>query len=578
MTRLSLFLGILSLAILSGCNSAPSGPATDAPASSAKANAVDLKRAPFVGGWYTGERTLPDGGTDLGWWIELRADGTFRRVGEFGGIVRTSSGKWSVRNGSLRLTGMDGFTCRRDGEDLRTFSKGEPRERLTRSDAMPEKLAALPPQPKSVEEAVGVLKKILSQEDQAEIASMCEDDLIEMHFGLGMWIRNAFGLWGGNKELLASCGDPDMHPDYASSVILQALWESLRRERPDYADLVALEQRLQIKIPRFQVRDLSYSEFVERLNEATKIALVAAGESPDSLTFVFVPNTELLKDRTEPRLSFFQMLKIWGTERGAAYEPASLETVLSGVKTVLKPPSTVLVSYDEDSVIPDWARSKLGWETISWRNDSFDARITTGSDALSQNSWFPGVYRAMSWEMVAELPPMSAQEAISLFEQDASLINGEQLVSVEMTMSRNSDDASPAPTIWHYLVGAYVRPINDFKPGERLEYGHLETPGKSERCSYLYYDSFGPESVWTDYAKGPPLEPLEAYERLKRYLAHKKRPFANPYRVSIELRRAYLTDFWFYEINIWETKDGSNTIMAFVRLDGKVVPFDRLAD
>jgi hypothetical protein len=55
-------------------------------------------------------------------------------------------------------------------------------------------------------------------------------DLDTLHFGLGASIRNEFGLWSGNRALLAACGSPDMHPDAASDVIVQAVWEKLRAQ------------------------------------------------------------------------------------------------------------------------------------------------------------------------------------------------------------------------------------------------------------------------------------------------------------------------------------------------------------
>lgn len=35
---------------------------------------------------------------------------------------------------------------------------------------------------------------------------MRKDELFQLHFGLGMWIRNNWGLWKGNKELLSNAG------------------------------------------------------------------------------------------------------------------------------------------------------------------------------------------------------------------------------------------------------------------------------------------------------------------------------------------------------------------------------------
>jgi hypothetical protein len=50
-------------------------------------------------------------------------------------------------------------------------------------------------------------------------------DLIRFHHGWGTGIRNAFGLWGGNRALLDSCGGG--HPDDASMVIIEAVWKHL---------------------------------------------------------------------------------------------------------------------------------------------------------------------------------------------------------------------------------------------------------------------------------------------------------------------------------------------------------------
>src|SRR5262245_59535730 len=51
-----------------------------------------------------------------------------------------------------------------------------------------------------------------------------------LHFDLGMGIRNSFGLWAGNRELLEDCGHDD--PDIASAVILARLLERLRGPNP----------------------------------------------------------------------------------------------------------------------------------------------------------------------------------------------------------------------------------------------------------------------------------------------------------------------------------------------------------
>jgi hypothetical protein len=57
---------------------------------------------------------------------------------------------------------------------------------------------------------------------------MRKDSLIELHHGWGTGIRNGFGLWRGNTGLQASCAKE--HPDDCSMVIIEAVWEALRRD------------------------------------------------------------------------------------------------------------------------------------------------------------------------------------------------------------------------------------------------------------------------------------------------------------------------------------------------------------
>ena len=95
-----------------------------------------------------------------------------------------------------------------------------------RSDEPIQYLSSLPPVPRSLAEAVRVLKTKLKAEDLKEISHMKEEDLIRLHMGLGLYIRNAFDLWRGNSELMSACGA--QHPDDASMTIIQSLWKTLR--------------------------------------------------------------------------------------------------------------------------------------------------------------------------------------------------------------------------------------------------------------------------------------------------------------------------------------------------------------
>jgi hypothetical protein len=84
--------------------------------------------------------------------------------------------------------------------------------------------------PKSIKEAVELLSSELSEKDKQAIGSIPEHGLSSLHLSLGNYIRNEFGLWGNNEELLKACC-PDIslrNADDASVVIIEALWWALQ--------------------------------------------------------------------------------------------------------------------------------------------------------------------------------------------------------------------------------------------------------------------------------------------------------------------------------------------------------------
>ena len=88
--------------------------------------------------------------------------------------------------------------------------------------------------PTTIDEAVGVIIASLSDEDKALIAAMPESELIGMHFGLNMWIRNNLSLWQGNLALMQAFRkrDPGIHPDDVSMLIIEEVWKRLSEMAP----------------------------------------------------------------------------------------------------------------------------------------------------------------------------------------------------------------------------------------------------------------------------------------------------------------------------------------------------------
>ena len=86
--------------------------------------------------------------------------------------------------------------------------------------------------PGSVDEAVQRLKNTLPLKDRAVIANMQPGELDHLRSGLGEYIKQNFGLYTGNTDLLQSCAQEGslVQPlaDEACAVILRALWRDLQ--------------------------------------------------------------------------------------------------------------------------------------------------------------------------------------------------------------------------------------------------------------------------------------------------------------------------------------------------------------
>jgi hypothetical protein len=85
--------------------------------------------------------------------------------------------------------------------------------------------------PSSVDEAVRILEGVLGEDACQQIARTREEELVGLHFSVGRIIRNEFGLWADNHDLLSATGATNA--DDASLVILQALHRHLtQRNEP----------------------------------------------------------------------------------------------------------------------------------------------------------------------------------------------------------------------------------------------------------------------------------------------------------------------------------------------------------
>ena len=82
--------------------------------------------------------------------------------------------------------------------------------------------------PKNLDDAFDQLDQLLSSENIYTLKALqSEDDLARYHFGLGLWMRNNWGLWRGSR-LTKHFNDLGIyHPDDMSAIILVSYWRRL---------------------------------------------------------------------------------------------------------------------------------------------------------------------------------------------------------------------------------------------------------------------------------------------------------------------------------------------------------------
>lgn len=82
--------------------------------------------------------------------------------------------------------------------------------------------------PKTVEEAVKILYNLFEATQIKEIEQMNWEDFSFNHAelgSLGNWIRNYFGLWRGNFDLMLDCDIAEINADNVSTHISYCFWE-----------------------------------------------------------------------------------------------------------------------------------------------------------------------------------------------------------------------------------------------------------------------------------------------------------------------------------------------------------------
>lgn len=81
--------------------------------------------------------------------------------------------------------------------------------------------------PENLEDCFVQLKQLLKPEDVQQLKAGTEKDMGKYHFGLGMNLRNGWGLWRGSRLAKWFNDQGVSHPDDMSGIILVSFWRHL---------------------------------------------------------------------------------------------------------------------------------------------------------------------------------------------------------------------------------------------------------------------------------------------------------------------------------------------------------------
>ena len=71
---------------------------------------------------------------------------------------------------------------------------------------------------------------IMTPREKEQLRATPAEELVLLHFSLGLRIRNRQGFWRGNVRLIESCtGSDTIHPDDASFEVIRRAWRSLQQ-------------------------------------------------------------------------------------------------------------------------------------------------------------------------------------------------------------------------------------------------------------------------------------------------------------------------------------------------------------
>jgi len=81
--------------------------------------------------------------------------------------------------------------------------------------------------PKNINDTVTIVLETMSSNQKNQLLHIREEDLINLHFDFGMWVRNLLGHWV--PPIVE--GEYPAHPDNISSEITELIWKKLQKTK-----------------------------------------------------------------------------------------------------------------------------------------------------------------------------------------------------------------------------------------------------------------------------------------------------------------------------------------------------------
>ncbi len=198
--------------------------------------------------------------------------------------------------------------------------------------------------PVNLDEAVIQLSKILPDSTQKKILSMTESEFLAgSRFGLGMWIRNNWGLWRGWKLAVYFKSKGIFHPDDMSRIILKCFYRHLHhqdweldKQIKSYQDYWEWQQEYNYRLVNdtafARQKKNEYENSIRERNEKLKLEFPIGSQVKAWVDYSSGSNTQILGEIVDWRVTVSKGGTLGASPKGPEIEVEHLEAKLKVIE------------------------------------------------------------------------------------------------------------------------------------------------------------------------------------------------------------------------------------------------------